>query len=189
MVATIGITPMLALHGPQGLAGAFYNAYVPTCHQWIYRSDCIFFDGSSHWVGDCIPHGKEQQAKIATVFTDAPKTWDGPFAYSRDQIGINRAERVQYGNGMGYKFPNDTRNIGIYLFMLLAGIALPFAWKKPSMPSLAIFGLGILPLAIDGTGQLLGFWESTNLVRFLTGALTGITLAVYLYSMLFEKDD
>ena len=186
VLATIGITPWLALHGPKDIAGFFYNAYVPTCHQWIYRSDCIFFDGQSNWIGDCIPHGKESQATIATDFTDAPKKWDGQFNYSRDQIGINRAERVQYGNTVGYKFPNDTRNIGIYLFMLLAGIALPIAWKRPVMPNFAYFVLGILPLAIDGTWQMLGYWESNSLVRFVTGALTGITLSVVVYCLLYE---
>ena len=189
VVATIGITPLLALHGPRDMAGTLYNAYVPTCHQWIYRSSCVFFDGSSHRIGDCIERGKEQQAQISTEFTNADKRWDGAFRYSRDQIGANRAERVQYGGEVGYKFPNDTRNIGIYIAMLLAGIALPFNWKKPvMMPRFAYFAAGILPLAIDATGQMLGFWESTSTIRFVTGVLSGITLSVFIYAMLHEAE-
>lgn len=187
VVATIAATPFLALHGPKGAAGLVYNAYVPTCHQWIYRSSCVFFDGKNHRIGDCIENGKE--TTITTEFTDASRKWDGAFRYSRDQIGLNRAERVQYaGRGeVGYKFPNDTRNIGIYLFMLLAGVALPFIWKNPIVPRFAVFAIGILPLAIDGVGQMLGFWESTNLMRFITGALTGVILSIFVYALLYEK--
>ena len=29
-------------------------------------------------------------------------------------------------------------------------------------------------MALDGGGQLLGFWESTNAVRVITGTITGI---------------
>ncbi|MEM2138365.1 MAG: hypothetical protein QW568_04720, partial [Candidatus Anstonellaceae archaeon] len=98
VVGTIAITPLLALHGPKDFAGALYNAYVPTCHQWIYRSSCVFFDGKNHRVGDCIEKGRENSAMIKTEFTvgSADDRWDGIFRYSRDQIGINRAERVQY---------------------------------------------------------------------------------------------
>jgi uncharacterized membrane protein len=38
---------------------------------------------------------------------------------------------------------------------------------------LLIIILGLLPIGFDGIGQLLNFWESTNLIRFLTGLLTG----------------
>jgi uncharacterized membrane protein len=31
----------------------------------------------------------------------------------------------------------------------------------------------LIPIGIDGVGQLFGFWESTNLIRFLTGLLAG----------------
>ena len=187
VAATIAITPLLALHGPKEAASLLYNAYVPTCHQWIYRSSCVFFDGKNHRIGDCIEDGVE--AEIATEFTVASKKWDGEFRYYRDQIGYNRAERVQYAisGEVGYKFPNDTRNIGIYLFMLLAGIVLPFKWKNPVMPRFIVFVAGILPLAIDGGGQMLGLWESTNLVRFVTGALTGVTLSVVVYALVYEK--
>jgi len=31
----------------------------------------------------------------------------------------------------------------------------------------------LVPIGIDGVGQLFGFWESTNLIRFVTGILAG----------------
>ena len=33
--------------------------------------------------------------------------------------------------------------------------------------------IGIVPLAIDGIGQLFGFWESANIIRLVTGLLAG----------------
>ncbi len=181
IVGTIAVTPLLALHGPRELASLSYNIYAPTCHQWIYRSSCVFYDGAEHWVGDCIQKG--EGAVISTEFTNARKAWDGVFSYSRDQIGLNRAEKVLYGEVVGYKFPNDTRNIGVYLSMLLSGIAMPFVWKKPFVPHVAFLLLAILPLAVDGTGQLMGFWESTNPVRFATGMLAGAAASVYVYAL------
>ena len=35
-----------------------------------------------------------------------------------------------------------------------------------------VIGLG--PVGIDGMGQLFGFWESTNIIRLITGGLAGI---------------
>lgn len=182
LLGTMAVTPLVAMHGPRELAALSYNIYAPTCHQWIYRSNCLFYDGSSHWVGDCIENGKE--AVISTEFTNARKTWDGVFEYSRDQLGLNRAEKVVYGDVSGYKFPNDARNIGIYGFMLLSGLIMPFIWKKPFVPHVAFLVLGILPLAVDGTGQFAGLWESTNIVRLATGAIAGAAASVFVYAMM-----
>ena len=38
--------------------------------------------------------------------------------------------------------------------------------------------LGIIPIGIDGIGQLFGFWESTNLIRLITGLLIGIICGI-----------
>jgi uncharacterized membrane protein len=38
---------------------------------------------------------------------------------------------------------------------------------------LLIILFSLAPIGVDGVGQLLGFWESTNLIRFLTGLLAG----------------
>ena len=182
VIITILIAPAFALINENGFASFIYNVYVPTCHQWIYRSSCIFSNGNNYWIGNCIDSTKNES--ITTQFTSASKRWDGVFNYSRDQIGLNRAEKVEYRNVVGYKFANDDRNIGLYLFMFLGGTVLPFVWKKPYIPYVGYLVLGILPFAIDGTGQLLGFWESTNIIRFVTGAIAGIAATVYVYAFL-----
>jgi uncharacterized membrane protein len=43
-----------------------------------------------------------------------------------------------------------------------------------------VFVLGIVPLGIDGIGQLAGFWESTNILRLGTGLLAGFVCGIAL---------
>jgi len=38
--------------------------------------------------------------------------------------------------------------------------------------------LSFIPIGVDGIGQLFGFWESTNLVRILTGLPAGIICGI-----------
>ncbi len=38
--------------------------------------------------------------------------------------------------------------------------------------------LGIVPIGVDGVGQLFNFWESTNIIRVITGLLIGIVCGV-----------
>jgi len=50
--------------------------------------------------------------------------------------------------------------------------------------SLKLLFLLALPMAIDGTGQLLGLWESTNTLRAITGALAGGGFGLFAYPLL-----
>jgi uncharacterized membrane protein len=36
--------------------------------------------------------------------------------------------------------------------------------------------LSLVPIGIDGVGQLLGFWESSNLIRVITGMAAGVPI-------------
>jgi uncharacterized membrane protein len=38
--------------------------------------------------------------------------------------------------------------------------------------------IGIIPIGIDGIGQLFNFWESTNIIRLVTGLLVGIVCGI-----------
>ena len=38
--------------------------------------------------------------------------------------------------------------------------------------------IGIIPIGLDGVGQLFGLWESTNLIRAITGLSVGIICGV-----------
>ena len=38
--------------------------------------------------------------------------------------------------------------------------------------------IGFVPIAIDGFGQLLKFWESLDIIRLITGLLVGIVSGI-----------
>lgn len=70
----------------------------------------------------------------------------------------------------GKQFPLCARCTGI-LIGYFVGIAYLIIFKNFSLPFLLIL---LLPLLIDGIGQYVGFWVSTNTRRFITGILAGI---------------
>jgi len=83
---------------------------------------------------------------------------------------------------LGHQFPVCARDMGVYWGMLIGGIFLPFLMKSETkrIPPISIFVLLILPLAIDGTTQLLGWRESTNEIRIVTGLIAGVAIPFYL---------
>ena len=137
-------------------AGALYAVFGPTCHQLTHRSLCLY---EKSGIGDCaVPAGQE---------------------YTHENIVIN-------GNDIGYKFPVCSRDVAIYLAMLIGLIALPFLQKIESedWPNKWILVAAVAPLAIDGVTQLAGFRESTNFLRLVTGALAGVVLPFYILPIL-----
>jgi uncharacterized membrane protein len=38
--------------------------------------------------------------------------------------------------------------------------------------------LGFVPIGIDGLGQLFGLWDSSNIIRVITGILVGIVSGI-----------
>ncbi|VVC00660.1 Uncharacterised protein [uncultured archaeon] len=70
--------------------------------------------------------------------------------------------------------------------MLIGLLALPFLMKVDSedWPNKWILVAAAVPIGIDGTGQLFGLWESSNLARVVTGAIIGVVLPFYILPML-----
>ncbi len=138
-----------------------YLAFGPTCHQLISRSLCLFkshADGS-YSIGDCL-----QTAELLP----------------------SKATEVKYADKTGYKIPVCSRDVAIYTAMLVGLLALPFIKKVETedWPNKWILVAAALPTAIDGTTQLLGFRESTNLLRLITGAIIGIALPFFILPIL-----
>lgn len=154
----IFITPYLALQGYD--AGGLYSAFSITCHQLTSRSICLISsqDGSLS-IGDCLP----QEELLAT-----------------------KANVVRYPGMTAYKLPVCSRDVAIYLAMLLGLIILPALRPIGSeeWPNKWILVAAAVPIALDGGTQLLGFRESTNLLRMFTGAIIGIVLPFYLLPVL-----
>jgi uncharacterized membrane protein len=159
-VGIIFITPILA--ASQDMGGV-YKALAFTCHQKISRSICIFTDGR---IADCL-------AQNGTFVTG-----------SSDRTAIE----VHEDSIAGFKMPVCARDVGLYVAMLIGGLAYPFLRKLDSTtlyPAVFLV-IAIVPLGIDGTVQLvseLGFlpfvYESSNLIRLLTGIIAGFAASMY----------
>ncbi|WP_405728345.1 DUF2085 domain-containing protein [Anaerotignum sp.] len=93
------------------------------------------------------------------------------------------AERSFLFDGM--QMPLCARCTGIYIGVFFAFCF--FFWKKRmqagkpfSLQQAVITGAAILPVGLDGVGSYLGFWESSQLMRVLTGSLVGAVVPGFL---------
>ncbi len=151
------IAAPLLLMANNSVAPPLYYGFSYACHQLNSRSLC-YFPSSANAVSDCTASPAFSPAKTA-------------------QVTVN--------GQAGYKIPVCARDIGIYFAMLLGGLALPFVRKieGEGIPNKWLLVVALIPIAIDGTGQLLGFWESTNAMRLWTGAAAGLALPFYIVPM------
>jgi uncharacterized membrane protein len=156
LTASMFLAPLIA---PSNLA-AFSEAqsyYAPLCHQLTSRSLCYFPEKGS--VEDCITINQ--------------------FSESKDSV-VNK-------NGVtGYKFPVCSRDVGIYVFMFIGGIVFAFRNRTDSkeIPPAIWLILALIPIGIDGGGQFIDLWESTNTIRLITGAIAGFAVPFYLIPLM-----
>ncbi len=162
LVGLVFITPLLAFEQDMELA---YGAFSYTCHQKLSRSLCLFNDGG-YAISDCAP----QQGNYITDPSDKTSI------------------RVEKDGVVGYKLPVCSRDIALYAAMLLGGLLYPLARElddKGVYPAIFLV-IAIIPIGIDGGLQfisdigLLPFvYESTNLIRLITGGIAGLAAAFY----------
>ena len=93
----------------------------------------------------------------------------------------------------GHKMALCARCSSLYLSFwgvgLLYGLwrSIPLSRRYRLSPlSLKLLFLLALPMALDGAIQLLGLWESTNILRAITGALAGGGFGLFAYPLLDE---
>lgn len=147
--------PALMWAGIEGPAQAIYAAYQLVCHQWASRSYFLFGPHTTYSVDQLMQVGGP----------------NGPYGF----IGSSE---------IGYKIAFCERDTAIYLAVLLAGLL--FATFRRSAQPLQIAGyvLLLLPIAVDGLTQLVGWRESTPLLRVLTGTLFGFACVWFIYPRL-----
>jgi uncharacterized membrane protein len=98
--------------------------------------------------------------------------------YSQQQLADRGFDPFGFvGNpDMGWKTAICERDMAIYLGLLLVGLV--FARRRDLHPSgFAVYGVLILPMAMDGFTQLFGWRESTWELRVATGLLFGLASA------------
>ena len=111
------------------------------------------------------------------LINEMPQPWNGIYLIG-DVFCHQIAERSFSLNGN--QLPFCARCMGIWLG-LAVGLVITIVLKFPlDMKFLALLVLGLIPLAIDGTGQFVGLWESTNTLRMITGLITGIITGIAL---------
>lgn len=171
VVFLIFYTPYIALAG-NTLADSLYNpGFSWACHQKISRSLCMFktTDGN-YYVADCTKQSNEYI------------------------VNDNKIKSIKNEQGeLGYKMPVCSRDIAIYGAMLIAAIIYPFMRKldDKNVPPTIYLLLALVPIGLDGGLQLLselgirvfGAYESTNLIRTVTGAIAGFALPFYIFPL------
>ena len=152
--------PFIAASGDKGTAGVIYKGFTPFCHQLPQRSFCLIQPpAGGSYVADCVQ--EDTRAIDRYTYTDS--------------------------RGTGYEFAVDARDNAIYIMMFLAGLAYPFIRRVDDdrMPPLWLFVLALIPIGLDGTTQLVGWRESTNTLRVITGAIAGTAVAFYAIPLLY----
>ena len=141
-------------------AKAIYTIYRPACHQRPERS--YFYGGP-----EAIYSVEELEA--AGVDTN-------PFA------------RALGNEQLGWKVAFCERDVAIYGSIFLMGLVYAVFRKQLSARRMRFryFALFLVPMAIDGILQLFGIYESTWLMRSLTGAIFGIGAVLFAYPYVDE---
>jgi len=96
--------------------------------------------------------------------------------YIGDIMCHQKSDRSIYINGN--QMPFCSRCTAIWLGIPIGLFFLIFYSIELNNKFLFLIILGIIPLSIDGIGQLFGYWESTNIIRIFTGLITGIVLGL-----------
>lgn len=195
LVSLMVVPPISALLGFDFIAELFYNINEPLCHQYLGRSYCIF----NNWeFRDCEPPGNVS-ANVETKFNyyisskkynEVGLRFDGEYEYNRRLVGLHRAEKIEYENGIyGYKLGVCARDFAIYFGLAISPLFYFILRRKVKYtPHILVAFLFLIPMAIDGTGQLFNLWESTNFIRFITGLISGVGIGYFLFSVLKDVE-
>jgi uncharacterized membrane protein len=95
-----------------------------------------------------------------------------------DQLGLDPYRFVGQP-GLGWKLAFCERDLAIYVGLLAAGVS--FTRRRFAPLGLLAYAIAILPMALDGGSQLLGWRESTWELRVATGLVFGLASGWLLY--------
>ncbi len=139
------LAPLLMAAGYEAPARVIYLAYRAACHQLPSRSYFLF----------------------------GPRP-----VYSAEELRpfLNPADPAAFVGSpeLGFKIAFCERDVAIYGLMLVAGLAYGLLRGRIRALDWRLFLVLILPLALDGTTQLVGLRESDWLLRTVTGSLFGV---------------
>ncbi len=98
---------------------------------------------------------------------------------------FDKSTIIENNGKKAYKFAVCSRCFGFYFSMLIFWFML--LYLNANLKNSLIWFILVVPMAIDGLGQLFGFSSSNNPIRFITGFLAGIVIAIYTYIFIKNK--
>ncbi|MFN2221550.1 MAG: DUF2085 domain-containing protein, partial [Candidatus Promineifilaceae bacterium] len=195
------LAPVLMNAGVEGPARVIYTVYKPMCHQMTQRSFFLFGEQYAYPRAVAGTDLQPIEAYVSGIddFKNIPlDDWPAFFAAARSFVGNEQ---------LGYKIALCERDVGIYGFILIAGLLfglLRNRIKIRPLPLILFIIIGLGPIALDGFSQLFSYWalptdgsapaglmatianllplrESTPLLRTITGGLFGFMLVWLAY--------
>ena len=143
------VAPALASAGLAAQASLIYSAYSVTCHQLPDRSYFLFGERPLYSLAALQAQGLEEDA------------------------GLFQRRRFRGNEASGYKIAICQRDVAIYGSVVLAGLLFGLLRGRMRSPSLKLYLLLLVPMALDGLSQLVGLRESNWWLRTVTGGLFG----------------
>ena len=141
--------PLLVNAGYERPARVIYSLYSFACHQLPERSYFLF--------------GAEPFYSLSTLEADGLLPGQNLFG-----------RRTFTGNPLtGYKTALCQRDIAIYGSVLLGGLLFALLRRRLRPPSVKVYLLFLIPIALDGFTQLFGLRLSNWWLRSVTGAIFG----------------
>jgi uncharacterized membrane protein len=167
--------PVLMKAGLTNAAQWIYQPYKLVCHTYAFRSFFLFGEQLVY------PRGNGDGVfERATGIADTP-------------AGLLQAREFQGNEQLGYKVAICERDIAIYLALAVNGIAFAFTRRRARpLPWLWFILIGIVPIGIDGFAQLFSQWpfnfvpfyESSWVLRVITGSLFGFSVAWLVFPLI-----
>ena len=106
---------------------------------------------------------------------DMPFPWNTVYTIG-DRMCHQKPERSLFLNGN--QMPFCSRCTAIWIGLALGtAIMIPYRLNL-DFKFFFLIPVGLLPLGIDGVGQLVGLWESTHVSRIITGVLAGAVCGI-----------
>jgi len=154
-VALPVLAPALMQAGHERLANGIYLIFRPLCHQIPERSFFLY--------GPQPIYSYEELSAL---------------------VGGLVPQRYVGAAEIGFKVAVCQRCVAVFGLMLIGGLLFGAVrrWLRP-LPIKA-FGLMLVPMAIDGFGQLFGLWTSSWVSRLITGGLFGLAIVWLTYPYL-----
>lgn len=178
--------PVLMEQGAVGPANIIYKIYSPACHQMAHRSWFLFGEQAYYPLSTSRMTGVHFLEEYAYELPGLEGLVE-----PGSLLSYTRQLRDYYGSErMGFKVALCQRDVAIYLSLLVGGLTFSLVRRRlRPLPWQLFLLLGLLPMALDGGYQLLSYlfsgvlpaYESTPLVRSITGMLMGLGLVWLTY--------